>query len=281
MSAAQNRELVRRWIEEGWNAGDNERVMREVFAEDWIDGDDPAAPQGWQGVRAFVETYRAALPDVQIEIHQVVADDEFVAFRWSARGTHRGPLLGVAASGRRVSVTGHTLHRVVVGRFQESWVQVDALGLAEQLGLGLAPKTLAAERGRTLIGRPIEVMQSYADAWERGDAEAAFGHYAEDVVMRLPGRGALAGDYHGREAVAACIRDLLALTDGVEVEVLDRAASAEHVFLLLRERAAGARSLDIRRVNAYRVRGGEIVEISIFEGDQYAVDEFFARSVPG
>lgn len=124
-------------------------------------------------------------------------------------------------------------------------------------------------------------MQSYADAWERGDPEAAFGHYAEDVVMRLPGRGALAGEHRGRQAVAACIRELLALTDGVEVEVLDRAASAEHVFLLLRERAAGGARLDIRRVNAYRVRGGEIVEISIFEGDQYAVDEFFARSVPG
>lgn len=120
MSVSDNRELVRRWIEDGWNAKDDERVMREVFAEDWIDGDDPAAPRGWQGVRAFVETYRTALPDVEIEIHQMVADDEFVAFRWTARGTHRGPLLGVPASGQTVSLTGHTLHRVVDGRFQES-----------------------------------------------------------------------------------------------------------------------------------------------------------------
>ncbi len=89
MSASQNRELVWRRIEEDWNANDNERVMRELFAEDWIDGDDPAAPRGREGVRAFVEIYRTALPDVHIEIHQVVADDQFVAFRWTAHGTPR------------------------------------------------------------------------------------------------------------------------------------------------------------------------------------------------
>jgi hypothetical protein len=61
MSASHNRELVRRWIEDGWNADDSERIMRELFAEDWIDGDVPAAPRGWEGVRAFVATYRASL----------------------------------------------------------------------------------------------------------------------------------------------------------------------------------------------------------------------------
>ncbi len=139
MSAADNRELVRRWIEDGWNRGETERVMPEVFAEDWIDGDDPDAPSGWAGVRAFVETYRSALPDLQITIEQTVADDAFVAFRWSARGTHAGPLLGVAPTDRPVVLTGHTLHRVEGGRFRESWVQLDTLRLARQLGLQLVP----------------------------------------------------------------------------------------------------------------------------------------------
>ncbi len=34
MGADENRELVRRWIEDGWNRDENEPVMREVFAED-------------------------------------------------------------------------------------------------------------------------------------------------------------------------------------------------------------------------------------------------------
>ena len=32
-------------------------------------------------------------------------------------------------------------------------------------------------------------------------------------------------------------------------------------------------SVELRRVNVYRVQVGRIVEISIFEADQYAVDE--------
>jgi len=132
MGAAANRELVRRWIEDGWNAGATERVMPEVFAEDWIDGDDPSAARGYDGVRAFVETYGTAFPGLQIEILQIVADEEFVAFRWRAGGTHAGPLMGLPPTGRSVSVTGHTLHRVAAGRFAESWVQVDTAGLLHQ-----------------------------------------------------------------------------------------------------------------------------------------------------
>ncbi|HEY7470126.1 MAG TPA: hypothetical protein VIC07_11435 [Acidimicrobiia bacterium] len=36
---------------------------------------------------------------------------------------------------------------------------------------------------------PVEVMAEYAAAWERGEAEAAWQFYADDVVMNLPGRG--------------------------------------------------------------------------------------------
>jgi len=121
-------------------------------------------------------------------------------------------------------------------------------------------------------------MDAYAGAWGRGDPEAAFTWYADDVVMRLPGRGSLAGEHRGREAVIATIKALLARTDGLpaEVEVLDRLTSPERVALLLREAVSrGDERLELRRVNTYRVRDGRIVEIDIFEAHQYAVDEFF------
>jgi hypothetical protein len=40
---------------------------------------------------------------------------------------------------------------------------------------------------------------------------------------------------------------------------------------------AGGEVVEIRRANLYRVRGDEIVEIWIFEGDQCAVDALFAE----
>ncbi len=90
MGAAENRELVRRWIDDGWNLGATEDVMADAFAEDWIDGDDPAAPRGHDGVRAFVDTYATAFPGLQIELLQIVADEDFVAFA----GARSGPTPG-------------------------------------------------------------------------------------------------------------------------------------------------------------------------------------------
>jgi ketosteroid isomerase-like protein len=123
-----------------------------------------------------------------------------------------------------------------------------------------------------------EVMQRYAAAWARGDPEAAFAFYADDVVMHLPGRSAVAGDHHGKSAVVDAIRALLERTDGlpVTVEVLDRLVSANAVALVLREVATrGDETLDLRRVNVYRVHDGLITDIAIFEADQYEVDAFF------
>jgi ketosteroid isomerase-like protein len=122
------------------------------------------------------------------------------------------------------------------------------------------------------------VLDAYAAAWGRGDPEAAFEFYADDVVMRLPGRGSLAGTHTGRDAVIDAIRGLLDRTDGlpVEVEVIDRLTSPDRVALLLREAASrGSEHLELRRVNLYRVSAGKIVEIEIFEADQYEVDAFF------
>lgn len=123
-----------------------------------------------------------------------------------------------------------------------------------------------------------DVVTAYAAAWERGDPEGAWEFYADDVVMRLPGRGTLAGAHAGRDAVIAAIRALLARTGdaSVEVEVLDRLESPDRVALVLREAVTrGDERLELRRVNVYRVRGDKIVDIDIFEADQYGVDEFF------
>ncbi len=136
MGSAENRKLVERWIDEGWNQDNNEAVMREIFAEDWLDGDDPSAQGGWEGVRAFVSTYRSAFPDITIDILQMSADDEFVAFRWRAKGTHEGTLMGVEPTGASIALTGHTMHRVEDSKLKESWVQTDTISLMRQLGLG-------------------------------------------------------------------------------------------------------------------------------------------------
>lgn len=127
--------------------------------------------------------------------------------------------------------------------------------------------------------RPEDVLAEYAAAWSDGNPARAWDFYADDVVMHLPGRGPLAGTHRGRDAVVAAIQALLDRTSdsAVEVEVIDRLVSDERVAMLVREVVVrGDHRLELRRINAYRVRDDKIYEIDIFEADQYEVDEFFA-----
>jgi len=122
------------------------------------------------------------------------------------------------------------------------------------------------------------VMAAHAAAWARGDVDAVWAFYADDVVMTVPGRGTLAGLHEGRPSVMAAVEALLARTSdlSVDVEVLDHLASDDRVAVVIRQSVRrGDRTLEIRRVNLYRVKAGLIVAIDVFEGDQYEIDEFF------
>lgn len=122
---------------------------------------------------------------------------------------------------------------------------------------------------------PLDVMRRYIEAMQAGDRDVAFALYADDIVGHVPGRSSMAGERRGREAVVAYIQAAIGHAEELDVELLDMLVGEEHIALLVRERLSRPdRTLDMRRCNVYRVRGEEIAEIWIFEGDQYAVDEF-------
>lgn len=125
--------------------------------------------------------------------------------------------------------------------------------------------------------RAREVVGKYLAAMQRGDREAALALYADDVVVRIPGRSAFAGERHGRAAFLEYLSAALAAADeGADVELIDTlSGDGERVALLLRERLRGARGeLVMLRANVYTVRDGKIVDLRIYEHDQYAVDEY-------
>jgi uncharacterized protein len=140
----------------------------------------------------------------------------------------------------------------------------------------------AARRCGRLSGViPGELMSDYLAAAKRGDWDTAFGYFAEDVELHIPGRSAFAGDRRGKAAAVGYIQSVRdQYADGeIELELIDMLASDERVALLVRERFHGHDPpLEIRRANVYRVRGDQIVEIWIFEADQYAVDELLHRA---
>jgi predicted ester cyclase len=64
----------------------------------------------------------------------VAAEGEKVANRFVFLGTHLGEFEGVAPTGKRVEFVGPSIDRVVDGTIVEIWVEVDMLGVMEQLG---------------------------------------------------------------------------------------------------------------------------------------------------
>jgi predicted ester cyclase len=58
-----------------------------------------------------------------------------VVVRWTARGTHKGELMGIPATGKPVVVTGMDIFHISSGKVVESWTNWDALGMMQQLGV--------------------------------------------------------------------------------------------------------------------------------------------------
>jgi len=142
----QNKALYRRILEEVWNQGKLD-VIDELWSADTV-SHDASFPNGRntgpKGSRQFVETTRAAFPDLRFTIHDQIAEGDKVVTRWTMTGTHSDALMGIAPTGKRVTVTGISIARFQAGRLVETWNNWDRLTMLQQLEAG--PSLAAAGR---------------------------------------------------------------------------------------------------------------------------------------
>jgi len=127
--------ISRQVIEEVFNKGRLD-IADELVAVGAV-SHDPARPDsiGPEGLKEQVTGYRTAFPDVAITIDDQVAEGDRVVTRWTARGTHKGDLWGIGATGKEATVTGTTIDRIKNGQVVETWTNWDTLGLMQQLGV--------------------------------------------------------------------------------------------------------------------------------------------------
>jgi predicted ester cyclase len=88
-----------------------------------------------EGVAAMMGDFLAAFPDLLITFDQFIAKDDFVVERYTASGTHQGPLGDLQATNRTATWTGINIFRIACGRIVEVWSEVDAEGRKRQLTL--------------------------------------------------------------------------------------------------------------------------------------------------
>jgi steroid delta-isomerase-like uncharacterized protein len=140
MSAEQNKSIARRWVEEGWNKH-NPALVDEIYTPDvvQIDPNSPVPVESAAALKAFVGVYLTAFPDIHFKIDDLTAEGERVIWRFSATATHRGDLLGMAPTGRPITVTGMVQFDFRDSRIARVWVNHDFYGILAQLGAIPAP----------------------------------------------------------------------------------------------------------------------------------------------
>lgn len=135
MSIEQNKALVRRLVEEAQAAG-KLVLVDELLAPDFVDHNPlPGIPPTRTGVKALFGALHAAFPDLQITIHEQLAEGDKVMTRKTFAGTHQGEFLGVPATGKAVRFDVIDILRVVNGKLTDHWNVVDQLALMQQLGV--------------------------------------------------------------------------------------------------------------------------------------------------
>ncbi len=78
--------------------------------------------------------WRAGFPDLHITIEDIIAEGDKVATRATARGTHKGEFMNIPPTGKQVTVTSIAIQQIAGGKVVEVWVNIDHLGMMQQLG---------------------------------------------------------------------------------------------------------------------------------------------------
>jgi steroid delta-isomerase-like uncharacterized protein len=131
------KEVVRRRFRE-LDAG-NTAILDELFSPDYRLNFPGRAPMDLERTKRFYEELYSAFPDLRHEIVDQIAEGDRIVTRWTATGTHRGDLMGVAPSGQSVSFTGINIYRLEGDKLVESHVSWDMLGLLKQLDPSFRP----------------------------------------------------------------------------------------------------------------------------------------------
>jgi steroid delta-isomerase-like uncharacterized protein len=139
MSAEANKALLHRFQEEFINAHNPAAADALCRPDLTIHMAGQPAVVGLAAFKHLAAAYFAAFPDMHETTEDVIAEGDRVARRVRWTGTQSGAMMGIPATGKRVSVEGMRVFRVADGRVAEEWAQDDMLGMMQQLGLVPAP----------------------------------------------------------------------------------------------------------------------------------------------
>jgi predicted ester cyclase len=113
----------------------------EKLVEAWVRAVESGVPGAFEtlvagdvtDIEARARAFHTAFAGVSVTVDELLTEGDGVAWRFTLRGEHRGPCMGIARTGRRVAISGVNFQRVTDGRVREHWTLLDRYELLQQL----------------------------------------------------------------------------------------------------------------------------------------------------
>jgi len=133
-TATEMKAVVERFVEEYKNKHNPDIVDKLVSENCKVHIPLPGLPEGREGMRLNAQMMCGAFPDVRVKREFFLVDGDIVVERANAVATHKGELMGMSPTGKKVTWTELHAYRVEHGKIIEVWSKADFMGVMVQLG---------------------------------------------------------------------------------------------------------------------------------------------------
>jgi steroid delta-isomerase-like uncharacterized protein len=260
--------VVRRNTEEVQGGGDF-AVFDELFADDFVDHTpQPGTTPDKDGVRHLYTMLRQAFPDFRADIHWQAVDGNLVTTYKVYHGTHRGPILGVAPTGRQIHFESVDVMRVQDGKITDHWGVGNLYSLMQQLGGAINSQPEEANTQGVATSDLDRMIDDWAMAWsstDSDDPERVLALFADDCVFEDVTFGVVA---RGKEELRSFVKQAFAAVPDFKYDVRSRLITGR--WAAIEWTMSGTHKGDAPGIPATgkrfsSVRGASILEI---EGDK-------------
>jgi len=137
----ENIAIVQKFFEVGPSKGDIATADALLHREFTLHTPLPTPGPGIEEMNNVITTCRSAFDGLNVTIEDIMADEDKVIARFTARGTHTGEFMGLLPTGKAITLTAIEIFRLKEGKIAELWGEVNLMGLMMQLGImpGLPP----------------------------------------------------------------------------------------------------------------------------------------------
>lgn len=119
------RTLTDNWFEQVWNKKSASHISEFMAPECKLHGFGPDIYGGAEGFAKFHKRMIEAIPDLHVRVQYLVVEDEVAGCLLHITGTHRGDLMGHAATGNKLEFTAMSFGKWHDGKLVDVWSLTD------------------------------------------------------------------------------------------------------------------------------------------------------------